>query len=214
MKSKILRKTTRYFGLWFVLFFLCIGSFGGCDTPEIAAERLEIGKPYVLTDWPDSSYVQSLDSVLAAEPLKKADSTERTNIVLNSGSLNSDDLLPNKFSLNAKPSNNRKETENHAKAKVAKQEKKSTNKNISAEIFAGRFSEAISQWQSDPNNKNLYVEVIVQNGENALDAMARIYGNGAKRLPKFYALSALQSLNPGISVENPKAGAIIRLPKM
>ena len=57
----------------------------GCSTENNNYEPVITGKSYVLNEWPDSLYVQSLDSIIKAEPVKNgADSSEKTEISLNS----------------------------------------------------------------------------------------------------------------------------------
>lgn len=167
-------------------------------------EHLEIGKRYVLTDWPDSAYVASLDSVLKAEPVKQGEEA-KMNLVLNN-SFKAPSLvgLPgSKTAKNAKPANN---ASNAPKADTPAKPKQAP--------FAERFASAISKWQSDPSNKSLYINITVKDGEDAIAALIRTYGKDAKTLPRFYALSVLQSLNPGVSVEHPEAGQTLRLPKL
>lgn len=165
-------------------------------------EHLEIGKKYVLLEWPDSAYVASLDSVLKAEPLKKDTVDTRPNLVLNAF----------KAPSLALPGNSK----DSKKAQTASKgtPKADTPAKPKQAPFAERFASAISKWQSDPSNKSLYINVTVKEGEDAMAALARTYGKEAKTLPRFYALSVLQSLNPGVSVEHPEAGQTLRLPRL
>lgn len=176
--------------------FLMVPFFFACEGQD-EIEFLEVGKRYPLVDFPDSAYVASLDSILAAEPVKKKDSV-KTNIVLNS-------FTPPKLSL-----------PQEASQKSDQKSKKSEGKKVKTgeKPFVERFGEAVSRWQSDPSNKALYVSVEVREGEDALSVLQRLYGNEVRKLPRFYTLSVLQSLNPGISVEHPAEGGVIKLPKI
>lgn len=164
-------------------------------------EHLEIGKKYVLLEWPDSAYVASLDSVLKAEPLRKDTVDTRPNISLNAFEA---------------PTLALPKTGKQAKAEKAKQPRPADadKPKQATKPFAERFASAISKWQSDPSNRSLYITVTVKDGEDAMAALVRTYGKEAKTLPRFYALSVLQSLNPGVSVEHPEAEQTLRLPRL
>ena len=77
-----------------------------------------------------------------------------------------------------------------------------------------RFANSISKWQSDPNNSALYKTISAKENEDVIELLARVYGKEAKKLPRFYTMSVLQSLNPGISMDKPGAGAQVRIPKL
>lgn len=170
--------------------------FLGCSS-ESNTPTLATNKPYFLKEWPDKAYVQSIDSIIAAEPVKQVSKEKKTNIVLNAAPTTQ--IIPSE-----KPT----KTE---KTGAVKTKKTAT---LNKESFTEAFAKAISKWQSDPNNGSLYTSISVLEGEDAMALLARIYGKEAKKLPRFYTLSVLQSLNPGVSLENPTAGEKIRIPKI
>lgn len=184
----------------FAALALFLAALLGCGNEEFVP-RTELGKKYPLLDFPDSAYVASLDSILAAEPLKKsAKDSNKTELVLSG----------NKAPKLALPATKKAEP---------KQKSGTTSKTADAaakpkESFAERFSKAVERWQSDPNNKALYVTTEAKEGEDAIAALSRLYGKEARQLPRFYTLSVLQALNPGTSVESPAAGDVLKLPKV
>lgn len=185
---------TKFF---FFLASLIFFTLSACSTEE-SIQRLSTNKAYFLKEWPDSSYVQAIDSIVAAEPLKKEAKEKKTNIILNA----------NPLPMLATPK---------AKVPTSVQESKSTQTKQTLkkqESFTERFASAITKWQSDPQNVNLYKTVPVKNGENAIELLTRVYGKEAKKLPKFYTLSVLQSLNPGVSVDKPASGSSLKIPKL
>lgn len=169
----------------------------GCSTENNNYEPVITGKSYVLNEWPDSLYIQSLDSIIKAEPVKKdADSSEKTEISLNSFQ------MPKVISA---PTKNEKPTPTATT---------SANTTKKVDPFPNRFMQALEKWQSDPSNPSLYVNVIALENENLFQLMGRFYKTNTSVLPKFYTTSALQSVNPGVSVEKIKAGDSIRLPRL
>ena len=180
---------------FFILVFVSIPFFL-ISCSEKTEPTLKINHPYYLTDFPDSVYVQSLDSVLAMEPVKK-DTVKKTNIVLNS--LDANEALLNTI---------QKESEKQERVK------KTESKKEKQESFAERFSRILSLWESDPNNTSFYRTLVVKEGENTISVLERAYGKQVQNLPRFYVLNALQSLNPEISIENPVPGDKIRIPKL
>lgn len=175
----------------------------GCGDPEFVPQT-KLGKRYPLLEWPDSAYVASLDSILAAEPLKKsAKDSNKTELVLSG----------NKAPMLALPATKKAEAKPQKAGAEAKPQT-STAKQKSSASFTERFSKALDRWQSDPNNKSLYVTTEARAGEDAIAALSRVYGKEARQLPRFYTLSVLQALNPGISVESPAAGDVLKLPKI
>lgn len=156
---------------------------------------LSTNKPYFLKEWPDSAYIKNIDSIIAAEPVKQQLQEKKTNIVLNASTPTL--RLPTQKKPDPKPV-----------------EKTQTTKPQKKQSFAESFANAISKWQSDPNNTSLYTTIQAKEGEDVIQILVRIYGKEAKKLPRFYTLSVLQSLNPGVSLEAPNAGDKIRIPKL
>ena len=90
----------------------------------------------------------------------------------------------------------------------------SANTTKKVDPFPNRFMQALEKWQSDPSNPSLYVSVIALENEDLFQLMGRFYKTNTSVLPKFFITSALQSVNPGVSVEKIKAGDSIRLPRL
>lgn len=175
------------------LFFLLILS--ACSSEE-RTPVLALNSKIFLKEWPDSAYVQSIDSIIAAEPIKKQANEKKTNIILNASPTNS-------AVSQTKPSK-----------PIQQEASKPKSKAIQSESFMDRFANSISKWQSDPNNSALYKTISAKENEDVIELLARIYGKEAKKLPRFYTMSVLQSLNPGISMDKPGAGAQVRIPKL
>mgnify|MGYP002622202637 FL=1 len=178
------------------LFSACGGQNDGSE------ERLKINKKYVLESWPDSAYIAELDSILQAEPLKANADSERTELTIYSGAIPTISLPGQKKS--AKPTNTASQ---QANAKFAKSEK-------TAEHFADNFMNALSALQSDPSNSAKYKTVTARAGEDLFALLSRAYGHDATKLPRFYTLSALQSVNPGVKLEHLNGGESVRIPKL
>ena len=53
-----------------------------------------------------------------------------------------------------------------------------------------------------------------QDGEDLFKLLKRTYGAGVQGLPRFYVLSALQSVNAGVVLEHLNAGDKVRIPKL
>jgi len=175
------------------LFFLLILS--ACSSEE-RTPVLALNSKIFLKEWPDSAYVQSIDSIIAAEPIKKQANEKKTNIILNASPTNS-------AVSQTKPSK-----------PIQQEASKPKSKAIQSESFMDRFANSISKWQSDPNNSALYKTISAKENEDVIELLARVYGKEAKKLPRFYTMSVLQSLNPGISMDKPGAGAQVRIPKL
>lgn len=166
----------------------------------------------VLEEWPDSNYIASLDSILALEPVKKGKDSVDVNLKMNASKMPTFKLPP---SVTGKPG---KEKNTSAKSKndksAAKHAPEVAKPNHSAENFAAKFSNALSALQSDPSNKNLYKVVTANEGDDLFKLLRRTYGGGTQNLPRFYVLSSLQSVNPGVSLEHLNAGDKVRVPRL
>ena len=170
----------------------------------------------VLEEWPDSNYIASLDSILALEPVKKGKDSVDVNLKMNASKMPTFKLPP---SVTGKPG---KDKNAHAKgdAQKSKNDKsvarnaQENKPNHTAENFAAKFSNALSALQSDPSNKSLYKTVTANDGEDLFKLLRRTYGAGTQSLPRFYVLSSLQSVNPGVSLEHLNAGDKVRVPKL
>ena len=159
----------------------------------------------------DSAYIAGLDSILALEPIKKGAENE-AKISMNTfaapvfklpGSVTGKKDPAPKANHAGKSAENRQ-----ANAKQA------DNAAASAEAFADKFSNALSKLQSDPSNAGLYKTVEAKDGDDLFKLLKRTYGNGVQNLPRFYILSTLQSVNPGVMLEHLNAGDKVRVPRI
>ncbi len=175
--------------------------FYGCsEAPD--ENPLEINRKYTLESWPDENYIAELDSILKAEPLKPDAEKEKTALTIYSGAMPTVKLPGEKKAQVQKPSE--KQT-----ARTGQEKASATQK---AERFADRFMNALSELQSDPSNTAKYRTVSAKAGENLFALLSRAYKSDATKLPKFYTLSALQSVNPNVRLEHLEADDKVRIP--
>ena len=187
-----------------------------CEKDHPTVKIIQVNKKMVLEEWPDSNYIASLDSILALEPVKKGKDSVDVNLKMNASKMPTFKLPP---SVTGKPG---KEKNAHSKgdAQKSKNDKsvarnaQENKPNHTAENFAAKFSNALSALQSDPSNKSLYKTVTANDGEDLFKLLRRTYGAGTQSLPRFYVLSSLQSVNPGVSLEHLNAGDKVRVPKL
>ena len=162
-----------------------------------------------LTEWPDSTYIASLDSILALEPIKKSGDVE--------ANINMNVFEAPVFKLPGSVTGKKETKSNHQGKSATKTEPQGTVKNgsmPSAELFADRFTNALTKLQSDPSNAGLYKVVEAKSGDDLFKLLKRTYGAGVQNLPRFYVLSALQSVNAGVMLEHLNEGDKVRVPKL
>ena len=191
-----------------VAFFTIIPSlFMACGNEPPVAKIIVTDQKMPLTEWPDSAYIASLDSILALEPIKKGGDAE--------AKINMNVFDAPIFKLPGSVTGKKDATPkaNHAgKSAGAKQAPAKTDN--SAELFADKFATALSKLQSDPSNASLYKTVTANEGDDLFKLLKRTYGAGVQGLPRFYVLSALQSVNAGVMLEHLNAGDKVRVPKL
>ena len=161
-----------------------------------------------LVEWPDSAYIASLDSILALEPITKgADAEAKINMNVFDAPI---------FKLPGSVTGKKDATPkaNHAGKSAGAKQVNSPKTDNSAELFADRFATALSKLQSDPSNASLYKTVTANDGDDLFKLLKRTYGAGVQGLPRFYVLSALQSVNAGVVLEHLNAGDKVRVPKL
>ncbi len=166
-------------------------------TENSPGERLQVNKPYYLSEMPDSLYIASLDSIIKAEPIRSEGDSSKTEVIISS------------FKAPVAAPAPKKQPPATTSPGTATGKPKNP-----APHFVSNFSAALSKWLSDPSNKNLYREVEVRAGEDLFKLLARAYQTSTAELPRFYTLSAMQSVNPGIMLESLKAGDVVRIPKI
>ncbi|WP_288801295.1 hypothetical protein [uncultured Fibrobacter sp.] len=176
-----------------------------CGQNEFAKqEPLQCHKKYVLLSWPDSAYVASLDSILQAEPLKASADSEKTQLTIYSGAIPTI-RLPGQKAAQA-------DSKEKRSGGISSATPRSSAK--SAESFADNFTNALNAMLSDPTNVANSKIVHAKQGEDLFTLLSRAYGKNANKLPRFYTLSALQSVNPGIRLEHLNEGDPVRIPKI
>ncbi|WP_283428934.1 hypothetical protein [Fibrobacter sp. UWB10] len=191
-----------------VAFFTIIPSlFMACGNETPMAKIIVTDQKMPLTEWPDSAYIASLDSILALEPIKKgADAEAKINMNVFDAPIFK---LPGSVTGKKDATPKANHTGKSAGAKQAP-----TKTDNSAELFADKFATALSKLQSDPSNASLYKTVTANDGDDLFKLLKRTYGAGVQGLPRFYVLSALQSVNAGVMLEHLNAGDKVRVPKL
>ena len=189
----------------------CFLLLSACEKDHPVVKIIEVNKRMVLEEWPDSNYIASLDSILALEPVKKGKDSADVNLTMSASKMPLFKLPPSVTSPNTK--NNAQKNTKPKSDKTAKNTQES-KVNHSAENFAAKFTNALSALQSDPSNKNLYKVVTANDGEDLFKLLRRTYGAGTQNLPRFYVLSSLQSVNPGVALELLRAGDKVRVPRL
>jgi len=191
---------------------ICLSmGLAACGNDSPVAKIIVINQKMPLVEWPDSTYIASLEEILAQEPVKQKKEAE-ANISMNT-------FKAPMFTLPGSVTG-KKESKKSAAANQAKQSAKksnsafASNQGNSAENFANRFSDALSRLQSDPSNAGLYRTVTASEGDDLFKLLRKTYGAGVNNLPRFYILSALQSVNAGVVLEHLNAGDKVRVPKI
>lgn len=184
-----------------------------CGNDNTVAKFIVVNQKMPLTEWPDSTYIASLDSILASEPVVAKKEVD-ANLTMK-GFKAPGFKLPS--SVTGKP--DPKKTAKGGSSNVAKKNnvltaKSGDNGAGNAEQFANKFSDALSRLQSDPSNSSLYRTVEAKDGDDLFKLLRRTYGAGVQSLPRFYILSALQSVNAGVALEHLNAGDKVRIPKI
>ena len=185
-------------------------SLCACNDERPVAKIIVVDQKMPLIEWPDSIYVNSLDSILALEPVKKKDHKEDVNLTFNSKNAPIF-KLPSSVTGKKDPP---KQAEKAANTKKPATDKPAGESGKSAENFASKFMNAMSALQSDPNNSSLYRMVEARDSEDLSKLLRRTYGAGSQSLPGFFVKSALQTVNPGINLENLNAGDKVKVPKI
>ncbi len=195
------RISAAFFTIIPLLFMAC-----GNDAP--VAKIIVTDQKMPLTEWPDSSYIAALDSILALEPIKKgAEAEAKIN-------MNVFDAPVFKLPGSVTGKKDTSPKANHAGKSAGAKQANAPKADNSAELFADRFATALSKLQSDPSNASLYKTVTANEGDDLFKLLKRTYGAGVQGLPRFYVLSALQSVNAGVVLEHLNAGDKVRVPKI
>jgi len=165
-----------------------------CSGYERENFRMEIDKKYALTKWPDSAYIDTLDRFFAKEPIK-LQQKQKPEITMN---MNSNVMsLPKKSELSKLPKPPQK-----------------VQKTDNTESFADRFFYALYKLSENPDSGEFGKKYKAKSGENLDDLLLRIYGTGAKRIPKHLSENMIKRLNPGIDITSFAEGEMVLLPKL
>ena len=189
-------------------------TLSACESEPPKATIIKVDQKMPLIEWPDSVYVNSLDSILALEPVKNSSKDKKdVNLSINSRKAPVFNLPP---SVTGKKENKKDAAKNvrnfqEAHAKGISQNSEPSGKK--AEAFGDRFVRAMSALQSDPNNASLY-RIVTANDEDLTSFLKRTYGAGSLTLPRFFVQSALQTINPGLNLEKLNAGDKVKVPKL
>lgn len=175
-----------------------------CGNDAPVAKIIQIDKKMPLLAWPDEHYVASIDSIIAAEKTKPGADSNKTKLALNTFKAPSFAVPPKAGS---KPQAGKQSAKKHEQPATVKPDN-------SAELFMDKFSRALSALQSDPSNAKLYKVVEAKPNEDLFKLLRRTYGAGSQNLPRFYVLSALQSVNAGVSLEHLNEGDKVRVPRL
>ena len=189
-------------------------TLSACESEPPKATIIKVDQKMPLIEWPDSVYVNSLDSILALEPVKNSSKDKKdVNLSINSRKAPVFNLPP---SVTGKKENKKDAAKNvrnfqEAHAKGISQNSEPSGKK--AEAFGDKFVRAMSALQSDPNNASLY-RIVTANDEDLTSFLKRTYGAGSLTLPRFFVQSALQTINPGLNLEKLNAGDKVKVPKL
>lgn len=194
-----------------------------CNDERPVAKVIVVDQKMPLIEWPDSVYVNSLDSILALEPIKKsANEKKDVHLTFNSKSAPVFKLPSSVTGQKGGPKQpstaemlKRIAAEKQAResGKAAPQGRSDDVSGKKAEAFSDKFVNAMSALQSDPNNASLY-KMVTANDEDLSKLLRRTYGAGSQTLPLFFAKSALQTVNPGINLDNLNAGDKVKVPRI
>ena len=193
----------------FMAFLVAISTFlVACGNDAPVAKIIVTDQKMPLTEWPDSAYIASLDSILALEPIKKNAENE--------AKINMNVFEAPTFKLPGSVTGKKDSPKaNHAgKSAGSKQANMAKATDNSAEVFADKFATALSKLQSDPSNASLYKTVEAKDGDDLFKLLSRTFGAGVYSLPRFYVLSTLQSVNAGVMLEHLNAGDKVRVPRI
>jgi hypothetical protein len=158
---------------------------------------MEIGKRYYLKKWPDSAYIDTLDRFFKNEPIKQSQKQQaEITMSMNNNAIN----IPKKKA-------NTPERNSYEKNIPEKNFSKET-----IESFPDRFINALNKLMENPNNMALGRKYSVKDGETLDGLLLRVYGQQAKRLPKYTSELMMKQLNPGVDFSALSEGQTVLLP--
>jgi len=177
--------------LAFILASLLI-SCSGYDREEF---RMEVGKKYALTKWPDSTYIDTLDRFFKYEPLKQS-AKQKVEMTMSN----------NIMSLPQKPTQSKPRTSTPNTASTPKTSEAKT------QSFPDKFFYSLSKLLENPSSNEFGKKHRAKGGETLDELLLRVYGQQAKKVPKYVSESMLKQLNPGTDFSSMAEGEAVLLP--
>jgi len=174
------------------IFVALLISCSGYDREEF---RMEVGKKYVLTKWPDSAYIDTLDRFFKREPLKPS-AKQKVEMTMSNNIIN----LPQK------PAQSKPKT---STPNIANTPKISETKTQS---FPDKFFYSLSNLLENPGSSEFGKKHRAKGGETLDELLIRVYGSQAKKVPKYVSESMLKQLNPGKDFSSLAEGEAVLLP--
>jgi len=175
-----------------LIFAALLISCSGYDREEF---RMEVGKKYALTKWPDSAYIDTLDRFFKREPLKQS-AKQKVEMTMSN----------NIMSLPQKPTQSKPRTSTPNTASTPKTSEAKT------QSFPDKFFYSLSKLLENPNNSEFGKKHRAKGGETLDELLLRVYGSQAKKVPKYVSESMLKQLNPGTNFSSMAEGEAILLP--
>jgi hypothetical protein len=168
---------------------LFLASCSGYDRENF---RMEVGKKYDLKKWPDSAYIDTLDNFFKNEPIKQAQKQKaEITMSMNNKIMNISEKKANVPEKNALEKKNPKET---------------------SEPFPDRFVHILNRLLENPSSKELGKKYKVKDREDLDGLLLRVYGQQAKKLPKYTSELMMKQLNPDVDFSALSEGEIVLLP--
>jgi len=172
--------------------FALLISCSGYDREEF---RMEVGKKYALTKWPDSTYIDTLDRFFKYEPVKYS-AKQKVEMTMNN----------NIMSLPQKPAQSKPRTSTPNTASTPKTSEAKT------QSFPDKFFYSLSKLLENPSNSEFGKKHRAKGGETLDELLVRVYGSQAKKVPKYVSESMLRQLNPGTDFSSMAEGETVLLP--
>jgi len=176
-------------GRSFIIIFIFLISCSGYDREEF---RMEVGKKYALKKWPDSAYIDTLDNFFKYEYVKPS-AKQKVEMTMSN----------NIMSLPQKPTQSKPKTSAATPAKTSETKTQS---------FPDRFFYALNKLSENPGNSEFGKKYKAKGGETLDELLVRIYGQQAKKVPKYVSESMLKQLNPGTDFSSMAEGETVLLP--
>ena len=180
-----------------VLILFIALSLAACSGYDRENFRMEAGKKYALKKWPDSAYIDTLDKFFKNEPIKQSQK-QKAEITMSTNN-NVMDMLKGKLSIPKK---------NIPPKSVS--ERSTPKKN--QESFPDKFVNVLNKLLENQNNRELGKKYNVKSGETLDGLLLRVYGQQAKRLPKYTSELMVKQLNPSVDFSSLSEGQTVLLP--